>query len=208
MTQRSYGMYLAYIVQALVGLNVIIAIVYQGPSAALITGALFIVGMIPYIFTWKTKIVFPWFVYFLVSLALLIHVSGYVQERYITFPNWDSLAHLISGTIVSIIGFVAILFADKIKNYNLDTPFIAIFVILFGMAMEYLWEIWEFFMDLFFGGSLAGPMQPNNADTMTDMIFVLLSSIIVAGIVYFYMNHHGKENIFHNMVKDSPYFNE
>jgi hypothetical protein len=208
MSQYSYGMYLAYIVQALVGLNVIIAIFYEGTSSALITGGLFLVGMVPYIFTWKTKIVFPWFVYFLVSLALLIHVSGYVQERYITFPNWDSLAHLISGTIVSIIGFVIILFADRIKKYNLDTPFIAIFVILFGMAMEYLWEIWEFFMDTFFGGSLAGLMQPNNADTMTDMIFVLISSIIVAVIVVFYMNRYGKEKIVHDMVKDSPYFKE
>lgn len=208
MAQHSYGMYLAYIVQALVGFNVIIAMLYQGPSDVVISGGLFLVGLIPYIFTWKTKIVFPWFVYFLVSLALLIHVSGYIQARYITFPNWDSLAHLISGTIVSIIGFVVILFADKIKKYNLDTPFIAIFVILFGMAMEYLWEIWEFFMDTFFGGSLAGLMQPNNADTMTDMIFVLISSIIVAVIVVFYMNRYGKETIIHNMVKDSPYFKE
>ena len=201
-------MYLAYFVQVLVGMNVIIAAVYQGPTDAAIAGVIFLIGIVPYIFTWKTKIVFPWFVYFLVSLALLIHISGYVQDRYITFPNWDSLAHLISGTIVSIIGFVIILLADKIRNYNLDIPFIAFFVILFGMAMEYIWEIWEFFMDSFFGGSLAGLMQPNNADTMTDMIFVLLSSIIVAVIVYLYMKRLGKETIIHNMVKDSPYFNE
>ncbi len=208
MAQHSYGMYLAYFVQALVGLNVIIAAVYQGPSDALIAAVIFLIGMVPYVFTWKTKIVFPWFVYLLISLALLIHISGYVQERYITFPNWDSLAHLISGTIVSIIGFVIILFADKIRKYNLDTPFIAFFVILFGMAMEYIWEIWEFCIDTFFGGSLAGLMQPNNADTMTDMIFVLISSIIVAIIVVFYMNRYGKEKIIHDMVKDSPYFKE
>jgi divalent metal cation (Fe/Co/Zn/Cd) transporter len=85
---------------------------------------------------------------------------------------------------------------------------IAAAIIFFGMGFEYLWEIYEFFMDTFFGGSLAGPMQANNADTMSDMIFVLLSSIIVAVICYYYLYHHGKEAVMHNMVKDSPYFKE
>jgi hypothetical protein len=208
MVQHSYGMYLAYLTQFFVGVNVVIAILFQGPDAYITAGALFLVGLIPYLVTWKTKIVFPWFVYFLISLALLIHVSGYVQERYITYPNWDVIAHTISGTIVAIIGFLVIIFADKIRKYNLDPPFIAASIIFFGMGFEYLWEIYEFFMDTFFGGSLAGLMQPSNADTMSDMIFVLLSSIIVAIICYFYLNHHGKDTVWHNMVKDSPYFKE
>jgi hypothetical protein len=208
MVQHSYGMYLAYITQFFVGVNVIIAILFQGADASLTAGVLFVVGLIPFLVTWKTKIVFPWFVYFLISLALLIHVSGYVQERYITYPNWDVIAHTISGMIVAIIGFLAIIFADRIRKYNLDPPFIAAAIIFFGMGFEYLWEIYEFFMDTFFGGSLAGPMQANNADTMSDMIFVLLSSIIVAVICYYYLYHHGKEAVMHNMVKDSPYFKE
>ena len=61
-------------------------------------------------------------------------------------------------------------------------------------------------MDTFFGGSLAGLMQPNNADTMTDMIFVLIASLIVGIGCYYYLNRYGKETIFHNMVKDSLYF--
>jgi len=205
---RNYGMYLAYLVQLFLGLNVLIAVLYQGADAIITAGAFFLVGLIPHIFTWKTKIVFPWFVYFLISLALLIHVSGYVQERYITYPNWDVIAHTVSGTIVAIIGFLVIIFADKIRKYNLDSLFIAIAIIFFGMGFEYLWEIYEFFMDTFFGGSLAGLMQPSNADTMSDMIFVLLASIIVAVICYFYLNHHGKETVVHNMVKDSPFFKE
>jgi hypothetical protein len=206
MAHHTYGMYLAYLTQIFVGFNVLIAVLYQGPSAAITAGVLFLVGLVPYLFTWKTKIVFPWFVYFLISLALLVHVSGYVQERYITYPNWDVIAHTISGTIVAIIGFLVIIFADKIRKYNLDPPFIAASIIFFGMGFEYLWEIYEFFMDTFFGGSLAGLMQPSNADTMSDMIFVLLSSIIVAVICFSYLNHYGKENIVHDMVKDSLYF--
>jgi len=209
MAQRSFGMYLAYLLQVFLGFNVLLAFVYQQGTSAVMTAVLFFfVSLIPHIFSWKTKIVFPWFVYCFISLALLIHVSGYIQERYITYPNWDALAHIISGTMVAIVGFLAIIFLDKIRKYNLDPGFIAATIIFFGMGFEYVWEIYEFMVDTFIGGSLAGPMQANNADTMTDMIFVLISAIIVAAICYFYLKHHGKEKVMHDMIKDSPYLKE
>ena len=48
-------------------------------------------------------------------------------------------------------------------------------------------------------------MQADNADTMTDMIFVLISSLIVGIGVYIYLKRYGKENIFQDMVKDSTF---
>ena len=117
------------------------------------------------------------------------------------FVNWDVLAHTVSGTITALIGFLVILFWDKIKNYNLDAAFIGIFIVFFGCVFEYFWEIWEFFVDTFFGGSAAGLMQANNADTMSDMIFVLIASLIVGIGCYYYIKHYGKETIFREMVK-------
>lgn len=208
MTSRSYGMYLAYFVQALVGLNVLYAVA-MGDSGGISVGiVMFVMGMIPYIITKYARIKFPWFIYFLISLAILIHLSGYIQGRYYNIPNWDNLAHLVSGFIVSLLGFLAILFLDKVRNYRLDALFIGLFTVAFGMIGEYLWEIYEFTVDTFFGGSLAGPMQANNADTMSDMIFVLISGIIVALICYSYVKKYGKENIMHEMVGESPFFPE
>jgi hypothetical protein len=197
-------MYLSYLLQAAIAFNVLIAAIFK-PQDVLIAFVLFLIALIIYVFSWKTKIMFPWFVYFLVSLAVLIHTSGYVQGRYLAFVNWDMLAHFVSGTIVALIGFLVILFWDKIKKFNLDAAFIGIFIVFFGCVFEYFWEIWEFCMDTFFGGSAAGLMQANNTDTMTDMIFVLISSLIVAIGCYYYLKRYGKENIFQNMVKDSTY---
>jgi hypothetical protein len=208
MASHSYGMYLAYFVQALVGLNVLYAVAIGDPGGISVGIVMFVMGMIPYIITKYAKIKFPWFIYFLISLAILIHLSGYIQGRYYNIPNWDNLAHLVSGFIVSLLGFLAILFWDKIKNYNLDALFIGIFTLAFGMIMEYLWEMYEFAVDTFFGGSLAGPMQANNADTMSDMIFVFVSGVIVALICYTYVKKYGKEKIMHEMVSESPYFKE
>jgi hypothetical protein len=203
-SMRSPGMYLAYITQAAIAFNVLLAVLYV-PEDILIGIVLFLIALVIYLFSWRTKIVFPWFVYFLTSLAVLIHTSGYIQGRYLTYINWDMLAHTVSGTIVALIGFLVILFWDRIKNYNLDAAFVGIFIVFFGCVFEYFWEIWEFMVDSLFGGSAAGLMQPNNADTMTDMIFVLIASLIVGIGCYFYLKRYGKVTIFNNMVKDSHY---
>ncbi len=59
------------------------------------------------------------------------------------------------------------------RKDTLDPLGMAFFIVGFGMVGEYLWEVWEFLVDQTMGGSRAGPMQADNFDTMTDMIFVL-----------------------------------
>jgi hypothetical protein len=150
-------------------------------------------GMVPFLITRYTKIKFLWFVYFLISLAILIHISGYVQGRYLNIPNWDTIAHTVSGSIIALLGFVAILFVDRMRKYNLDPLSMACFAFMFGLVGEYLWEIYEFLVDTFLGGSLAGKMQADNTDTMMDMLFVLIPSVLVALGTYYYLNKYGKE---------------
>ncbi|MDD1670146.1 MAG: hypothetical protein LUQ67_02340 [Methanomicrobiales archaeon] len=200
---RSPWMYLAYFIQILVALNVLYAVI-RGAWEEVPTGLfLFFVALAPYLITWKTKITFPWFVYFLISLAILIHSSGYIRGRYLAFPNWDVIAHTVSGSMLSLVGFVLILFIDRIQGYKLDPPGMAAFIVLIGLAGEYLWEIFEFIVDQTIGGSLAGPMQANNFDTMTDMIFVLIPSVVIALGCWYYLGRNGKEKILNDMLKDS-----
>ncbi len=205
MVDRTPGMILAYVTQALVGFNVLLALLFK-PSDFVIGSVLFLMGMVIYVVAWRTKVRFPWFVYFLISLALLIHTSGYIQERYIKFEYWDVLAHTVSGTIVALLGFLLVLYLDRVRDYRLDPFFVGFFIVLFGTFCEYIWEVWEFFIDTFFGGSLAGAMQGSNADTMTDMIFVLVASLIVAVVCWYYLKRYGKDAVVDDMVRDSPFF--
>jgi len=55
--------------------------------------------------------------------------------------------------------------------------------------------MYEFFVDIVFKGSLAGPMQNDLNDTMLDMIFVLAGSIIVAILGHSYLKNHSLEEI-------------
>ncbi len=204
MSDRSYGMYLAYFTLAALIFNILLAVYFGFGFVSALGG--FLIAIAPFVFTRYTKIKFPWFVYFFICLAILIHISGYIQGRYLNIPNWDTLAHTVSGSILALLGFVLILFLDKMRKYNLDAEFMAAFTLMFGMVGEYLWEIYEFLVDQFFGGSLAGKMQADNTDTMMDMIFVFLPSVIVALGTYYYVRKYKKETILHEMTKDSTFF--
>jgi hypothetical protein len=51
-------------------------------------------------------------------------------------------------------------------------------------------------------------MQADNTDTMMDMIFVFLPSMIIAIACYYYVQKYKKETIVNEMLKDSTYFKE
>lgn len=194
--KKEYGMYLAYLFQALIALNVIYAF-FLGQYEMMFTGIMmFILTMVPYIVAQRMNVTFPWFVYLLIAMALWFHTAGYIQGYYTTFyPYYDKIAHLVSGTTVALLGFLGVIFLDKYWDMNLKTPFIIGFTIIFGMALAGFWEIYEFFIDTVFGGSMAGPMQNGLTDTMLDMIFVLAGSIIVSVLAVFYFKTHEKEDI-------------
>jgi hypothetical protein len=189
-------MYLAFFFQALIGLNAIYAFLL-GEFQAMFTAVLmFVLTLVPYVVSERMNIKLPWFVFLLIALALWIHTAGYIQGYYVIFyPYYDKVAHLVSGTTVALLGFLGVIFLDKYWKMTLTTPFIIGFTIIFSVALGAFWEMYEFFIDNVFGGSLAGPMQNSLNDTMLDMIFVLGGSIIVAILGNFYFKSHRKEEI-------------
>jgi hypothetical protein len=194
--KHPYGMYLAFFFQALIGLNAIYAFVLGEFQAMFTAIMMFILTLVPYIVSKRMNINLPWFVFFLIALALWIHTAGYIQGYYtIFYPYYDKVAHLVSGTTVALLGFLGVIFLNKYWKMTLTTPFIIGFTIIFSVALGAFWEIYEFFIDSVFGGSLAGPMQNGLNDTMWDMIFVLAGSIIVAILGSLYLRHHRKEEI-------------
>ncbi|MBT8508610.1 hypothetical protein AZH53_09355 [Methanomicrobiaceae archaeon CYW5] len=194
--EKQYGMYLAYFFQALIGLNCVYAF-FTGNLVGFFSALImFIFTLVPYVVAQRMNIHLPWFVFFLIALALWFHTAGYIQGYYeLYYPYYDKVAHLVSGTAVALLGFLGVVFLDKYWKMNLTAPFIVGFTIIFGMALGGFWEIYEFLIDTFFGGSLAGPMQNGLTDTMLDMMFVLAGSILVAIMGVFYFKHHRKEEI-------------
>jgi hypothetical protein len=186
-------MVLAFIFQFLIALNMIYAFWIGDYGAGFFVLLMFLFTLVPYWVARELDIEFPWFVYFLIALALWIHTAGFVQGYYVTYyPYYDKIGHLIAGISVALLGFLGVIFIDRYWNMKLRDPFIIAFTIIFSLAMGAAWEIYEFFIDTVFGGSFAGRMQVSLEDTMIDMIFVLIGSVVVAVMAVLWFRHHKK----------------
>jgi hypothetical protein len=193
---RSSGMYLAFLFQLLIALNMAYAFATGDFNAGFFALLMFLFTLVPYWVAKKLDIEFPWFVYFLIALALWLNTAGFLQGYYVRYyPYYDKLGHFIAGISIALLAFLGVIFIDRYWRMKLREPFIIGFTIIFGLAMAAAWEIYEFFIDTVFGGSFAGKMQVSNTDTMLDMIFVLVGSIIVAVMAVLWFRHHDQGDI-------------
>ncbi|MDD1661562.1 MAG: hypothetical protein LUQ49_03765 [Methanomicrobiales archaeon] len=193
---QSSGMYLAFLFQLLIALNMAYAFILGDYNAGFFALLMFLFTLVPYWVAKKLHIEFPWFVYLLIALSLWFHTAGFIQGYYVRYyPYYDKLGHLIGGLSVALLGFLGVIFIDRYWRMRLRVHFIVGFTIIFGLAMAAAWEIYEFAIDTVFGGSLAGQMQVSLEDTMIDLIMVLASSVIVAGIAVLWFRHHDKGDL-------------
>jgi len=190
------GMYLAFFFQFLILLNAVHAFLIGDLGQVFIGTFMFACTFIPYIAARKMGVRFPWFVYFLIALALWFHTAGYIRGYYVLYyPYYDKIAHLVSGVTVALLGFLLVIFLDRYWKMNLRVSFIIVFTVIFGMALGGFWEIYEFLVDSLIGSFWDGEMQNSLTDTMLDMIFVLIGSVIVGVAGVFYLRNHTLEDI-------------
>lgn len=195
--KRPAGLYLAYLFQFLIAVNVLIALSI-GEYSQVFTGVIgLFLTMVPAIATRKWSITLPWQINLLIAFLLYLHVAGEIQGYYLLYyPYYDKIAHLIAGITVSILAFVIVLLLDRFSRLNLSRWMIVGFIIITAMAMEGFWEIYEWTFDTFLGTNL----QHGLDDTMLDMIFVLIGSIIVALAGNRYLQEYSKEEITDKLV--------
>lgn len=195
--KRPAGLYLAYLFQILIAANILIAL-SLGEYSQVFTGVIgLFLTMVPAIATRKWSITLPWQVNLLIAFLLYLHVAGEIQGYYLLYyPYYDKIAHLIAGITVSILAFTIVLLLDRFSRLNLSRWMIVGFIIITAMAMEGFWEIYEWLFDTFLGTNL----QHGLDDTMLDMIFVLIGSIIVALAGNRYLQEYSKEEITDRLV--------
>jgi hypothetical protein len=94
-----------------------------------------------------------------------------------TSPTIDSIGHFVlPATAAPLLAMVlqATKFAPKLR-----TSALLLAIILLGVTSEALWEIFEFCIDQLLGFS----WQPNNTDTMLDIILAVAGTI-VGGLLF------------------------
>lgn len=123
---------------------------------------------------------------------------GEIFEFYIRFSWWDDLLHAFSGGFMAAVGFAIINAVNESDKFpvKLSPGFVAFFAFCFAMTCESIWEIFEFTADSIFGSNMqryhadSGDMadyvgRAALMDTMSDIIEVLIGSLVMVYVGYF-----------------------
>ena len=133
------------------------------------------------------------------AFAFVAFVLGDGLDFYGKYSWWDSLLHLFSGIVLGFIGLwvVHVLLADKSMTVFNNRFFLALFLLVFSLALGTIWEICEYSYDDLMGTNTQQfmatttsslitdediPLTGHEAlrDTMTDLTLDFFGSLIVA----------------------------
>ena len=153
--------------------------------------------------TWH--LVLPVELDFLVTAFIVVHfILGEIQGFYLKYWWFDLVLHSGAGFIFGIIGFIwsyMLFFMNKVKS---QPWVIVIFSVSLAMAVGTIWEIFEFFVDQFFGFNM---QKSGHLDTMFDLIVCLFGSLIVGILGYLYLRNH-KRGLIRNIIRRwNQYYN-
>ncbi len=138
------------------------------------------------------KIKFPYF--FNISIYLFLFFAVFLGT-FMDFNNiiffWDSILHFSSAVLFGFLSLVLIPLFFKDKNTIFSAVFILIFVFTISIAIEAVWEIYEYTIDGIFTTYNAQNYMENGVmlvgrqalyDTMKDIILGA-SGALIAGII-------------------------
>lgn len=135
---------------------------------------------------WLFELIFrtriPNVLFFGIEIYLIIAgIWGSLLSGYLQFAWLDIVVHVIMGCFCAMLGIFVI---SRATDYNKIKPFaIILFCFFFSLGIELIWELGEWFSDIFVGQTAQGPKidgygVPLVTDTMEDILCNFSGSII------------------------------
>lgn len=198
---------LTFALQAILVIEVIVAIWEQQWLTAVITTGIILITLSPF-FLQKFFHVFipPEFVLLAITFVFASLFLGEVHGYYTRFWWWDIALHSGSGFLLGIIGFLLVYVLNETEDIgvHLKPGFIAFFAFLFAVGIGTLWEIFEFGMDSFFGMNMQKEMlgDPSGlTDTMWDLIVDTLGALVTSLLGYGYLKTAKSESFLERWIE-------
>lgn len=165
----------------MVGLGIYNAVIGDPNNRVASAFMLAVVAILPLL----VELIFRWrfsnTMYLLYLIYLLLAGLGSVLNIYKITPYYDKIIHVLAGYAFALVG---IYIFSLIEDYYKFKPItIAIFALCFTLSIELIWELMEWFSDLFLGMDAQGiPPEgfdvPLVTDTDTDMLCNLCGGIV------------------------------
>ncbi|MCU4740701.1 hypothetical protein [Natronoglomus mannanivorans] len=157
-------------------------VVTVDPGIVSNTGAMLLVTFVPTLLRRRYDLPFDAGLVLWITVVVFLHSLGSVYLYDQTFW-WHNVTHPLSATLVGAIGYVVIRTLDELRDdIHLPLELTPWFVVLFVVSFGVFWEIGEFAMDALAATTgLQMPLSQHGlADTMTDLVFNTIGSILVA----------------------------
>lgn len=171
--------------------TVVVAVVIAGVKGDWNSLALSVVTMallfVPSMLEKRLKLDFP--SEFDIVIVVFIYSAmflGEISSFYDRFWWWDVFLHTFSGLIIGAVGFSLVYILNSHENVaiRLSPVFVCIFSFCFALAMDVIWEIYEYGMDQIFGFNM---QKSGLQDTMWDLIVDTLGAAAFSILGYFYL---------------------
>jgi hypothetical protein len=121
----------------------------------------------------------PWEITLLLSLPMLLHISGGSQTMDEQFAWWDDLTSLAFAFSLSTIGFLLTVELDMYTSIRMNRPFSLFFVVMFTLSASGFWMLGEYI-----GDELFGTENLLSNDSVMGQFFWILIGGIIMGFVY------------------------
>lgn len=115
---------------------------------------------------------------FQIGFAAFITASSLVGSAlggYGSIPNWDTIVHVYSGTLLAWFGFIIANTAERSVKSPLPLWFKNVVAFMTPLAFAAAWEIYEYTSDTLWGTTMqAGGLE----DTIVDMLAALIGAVV------------------------------
>jgi hypothetical protein len=191
--------YSSYLIKIMLVSVIIFDIINAKYSQLFITSLTLVLLLIPSLFRRKYDVVIPLEIEILIAIFIFGTLFlGEIHNYYEIYEYWDVYLHTLSGILLGLLGFVIVYSIIETNTSNSLTPFfVSLFTFSFAVMIGVIWEIFEFFMDMFFGLNM---QKSGLVDTMTDLIVDSLGALLVAVTSYFYMKKVNKFGVIYTMI--------
>lgn len=151
-----------------------------------VTSLMFIVSISPHYLKAVHNVHIPVvFIYGAIGFIFFSIMLGQFGGMYDKFHWYDSFLHFIAALVLGIVGFLIIYVFYSVNKLKLPLLIVVIFSFSFAVAIGVLWEIIEYYIDIFLGTN----MQVNSLDdTMVDLIIDCIGALIAATTAYLYIS--------------------
>jgi hypothetical protein len=131
----------------------------------------------------------------LLFIMVLFHVIG-IAEGFSMNPYFSLILHFTGGFILGGLIFSFLYFLNHAKITHIPFYLVITFTISLALSFGVLWEFFEFGWDYFITqGSTYNPAQISLADTMADLFWDIVGSLIAVLIFVLTINYESTQKL-------------